>query len=283
MKTLLIVLSCLVVFGLTGCNPPSQNKNERILTVTIEPLRYLVEAIAGDLYTVQTMVPQGGNPETYEPKPSEMGKLQHSIAYFQIGQLGFEKTWLQKLTKESPHLLVCNTSQGIDLIGHDDHCDPHIWSSPQNMSVMAQNIYNMLCTIDKQNSDKYRENYTKLQTRIRVVNDSVQTILDGKTPTFMVFHPTLSYFARDYKLKQIPIEDHGKEPSALRMKDLIIEAKKEKVKMILVQQEFDERYAELIAQQVQAQILQINPLSFDWENETIRIAHILSNGAEPAN
>lgn len=283
MKTLPLLLSGLVLFGLAGCTPPSQNKNERILTVTIEPLRYLVHAIAGDLYTIHTMVPQGGNPETYEPKPSEIGKLQQSIAYFQIGQLGFEKSWLNRLTKESPHLLICNTSQGIDLIGHDDHYDPHIWTSPQNMSIMAQNVYTLLSTIDKQNSNQYRENYEKLQARIRAVDDSIQAIFSGQTPTFMIFHPTLSYFARDYQLQQIPIEEHGKEPSALRMKDLIIEGKKKKVKMILVQQEFDERYAELIAQQIQAQIIPINPLSFDWENEMLQIAHTLKDGAETTN
>ncbi len=284
MKTVPLVLSCCLWFALTGCTPPSQTKTEkRILTVTIEPLRYLVDAIAGDLYTIQTMVPQGGNPETYEPKPSEISKLQESTAYFQIGELGFEKAWLGKLTSESPHLLICNTSQGINLIGHDDHFDPHIWASPQNMSVMAQNIYNLLATIDKQNMSVYRENHDKLQARIRDVDDSIKTILGTKSLNFMIFHPTLSYFARDYRLRQIAIEEHGKEPSAMRMKDLIIEAKKEKVKLVLVQQEFDERYAELIAQQIQARIVTINPLSYDWEEEIIQIAHIIRNGAEPAN
>lgn len=281
MKILGTVLFCLLF--LNGCISNTESKNKKIITVSIEPLRYVVSAITGDQFTVQTLVPKGGNPETYEPKPSQMADLQYSTLYCQIGELGFEKVWKDKIAKQSPHLLICNTSSNIDLIGEGDHFDPHIWASPRNMSLMVDLIYHQLCIIDKVNTPLYKENYQQLQKRLYQIDDSICSILEGKTPAFMAYHPTLSYFARDYGLKQIAIEEHGKEPSTKKMQDLITEARKEKVKIIFIQKEFDTRYAELIAKEIQAKVVQIDPLSADWEGEMIRIAKLLKDGEETTN
>ena len=53
-------------------------KEGRIVTVTIEPLRYFTEQIAGNRFKVVTMVPNGGNPETYEPSARQMMNLSES-------------------------------------------------------------------------------------------------------------------------------------------------------------------------------------------------------------
>ena len=48
---------------------------ERIITVTMEPQRYFTEAIAGDKFTVRSMVPKGSSPETYDPTPQQLVSL----------------------------------------------------------------------------------------------------------------------------------------------------------------------------------------------------------------
>ena len=92
---------------------------------------------------------------------------------------------------------------------------------------------------------------------------------------FMIYHPALSYFARDYSLHQIPIEAGGKEPSPAHLRDLINSCKKEKVRIIFVQPEFDRRNADLIAQQTGTRVVSINPLSYDWEEEMMNTARAL--------
>ncbi len=82
----------------------------------------------------------------------------------------------------------------------------------------------------------------------------------------MIYHPALSYFARDYGLHQIPIEAGGKEPSPAHLKALINTCSSENVHVIFVQPEFDRRNAELIAQQTGTRVVAINPFSYDWEN-----------------
>ena len=61
---------------------------ERIITVTMEPQRYFTEAIAGDKFTVRSMVPKGSSPETYDPTPQQLVSLGESEAYLRIGYIG---------------------------------------------------------------------------------------------------------------------------------------------------------------------------------------------------
>ena len=65
-RTFLYILAALLAMSCK--NNSVQNKNEDdkpVITVTIEPLRYFTEAIAGDNFNVVSMVPKGSSPETY--------------------------------------------------------------------------------------------------------------------------------------------------------------------------------------------------------------------------
>ena len=93
--------------------------------------------------------------------------------------------------------------------------------------------------------------------------------------TFLIYHPALSYFARDYGLTQISIEEGGKEPSPAHLKALIEQSGHKKARIIFVQQEFDTRNAELIAKEAQLQIVPINPLSYHWDEEMKNVARAL--------
>jgi zinc transport system substrate-binding protein len=73
-------------------------------------------------------------------------------------------------------------------------------------------------------------------------------------------------------LKQVVIEEHGKEPSAAHLKEIIDEARLLGVRKILLQSEFDKRHAESIAEEIGAEIITINPLSYDWREEMLRTA-----------
>lgn len=77
---------------LTGCKPSGRTDNKDtqrpVITVSIEPLRYITERIAGDGFRVETFVPKGSSPETYEPTPEQMMQLGQSLVYFTVGDLG---------------------------------------------------------------------------------------------------------------------------------------------------------------------------------------------------
>ena len=293
-----IIPFLITVLCLTACSSKQQQSEKPTLTVTLEPLRYFTETIAGDKFKVVSMVPKGSSPETYDPTPQQLVNLDKSIAYLRIGYIGFEQAWMDKLTANAPHLKVFDTSKGIDVIregehgssdhehsnsgdhaGHHHHeggIEPHIWNSARNASVIARNIYAALCELDNANEPYYKHRLDSLQQIIAQTDTEVRSRLRNADTTFLIYHPALSYFARDYGLKQISIEEGGKEPSPAHLKELIETCRRDNARVIFVQQEFDTRNARLIADELGVTVVPINPLSYEWREEMINAANALA-------
>ena len=284
MKKLIYILT---LFILSACGNTTQKSEKPILTVTLEPLRYFTEAIAGNNYEVVSMVPKGSSPESYDPTPQQLVNLSKSQAYFRIGYIGFEQAWMKKLEANCPNMKVYDTSKGIDLIRdkghwhgehfHEGGVEPHVWNSTQNALIIADNIYQALCELDSTHQEDYQKRLDVLKQTIRQTDANVRTLVENADSTFLIYHPALSYFARDYGLKQVSIEEGGKEPSPAQLKALIETCRNENVHTIFVQQEFDQRNAQLIANELGVNIVSINPLSYDWVKEMIRIAEALKH------
>ena len=288
----LLLIATLLFSCKQGGQQNKKNDDNPVITVTIEPLRYFTEAIAGDEFTVVSMVPKGSSPETYDPIPQQLVSLGDSKAYFRIGYIGFEQTWMDRLMNNTPHIQVFDTSKGIDLIlnnddhghGHNSHdghihaVEPHVWNSTGNALIIAGNTYKALSQLDKANEPYYRNRYDSLCQRIQHTDSLIrrQLSVPEAAKAFMIYHPALSYFARDYGLHQISIEEGGKEPSPAHLKDLIDVCQAENVGVIFVQPEFDKRNAETIAQQTGTKVVPINPLSYDWEEEMLNVAKALA-------
>lgn len=250
----------------------------------------ITQAIAGDKFTVVSMVPQGSSPETYDPSPSN-SYLGESKAYFRIGYIGFEQIWMKRLIENTPHILVFDTSKGIDLIETDERssCERIVRRARKPLArrrtsclefcrqraySYQENTCKALCALDQANEVYYKTRFDSLSHRIQHTDSLIRHRLAcGAARAFMIYHPALSYFARDYGLQQIAIEENGKEPSPTYLKHLIDEARA-KVNVIFIQPEFDKRNAETIAAQTGAKIIPINPLNYHWEEEMLRIAQL---------
>ena len=77
---------------------------------------------------------------------------------------------------------------------------------------------------------------------------------------------------------QLSIEIEGKETNAKELENLIVKCKTEGVKVVLVQAEFNKVVAESLAKEIQAEMVEINPLNYDWCGEMIRIANAIKCG-----
>src|SRR5665648_32142 len=285
-----ILLSLLIGVILSGCFSGAPNPKEKILFVSILPLKYFADKIVGDAYKVEVTVPPGAGPETYSPTPKQMMMLGEASAYFSIGYLGFEQSLLENFKSTNPDLQFFATSKRIDLIKeetlHGDHehmqgVYPHIWSSPKTARLIALNIYDGMIKIDPANSDTYDKNLDKLLTEISKVDSTVTSLLaKAISKKFIIFHPSLGYFARDYGFEQLSIEFEGKVPSPKHLQTVIETAKSENIKFIMIQKEFDQENAEIIAKETGSKIIQIDPLDYNWPEQMISIADKLSNAPQ---
>ncbi|GHV59860.1 zinc ABC transporter substrate-binding protein [Bacteroidia bacterium] len=278
----------LLALGLVACS--GQPIQENRIMVTIEPQRYFAEQLADSLFEIMTMVPVGSSPESYDPTPREMMQLAKSKAYFCIGHIGFENAWLHRLKSNHPQVRFFDNSKGIHWISGDhhhhdaidndshSHIDPHTWPSPVEARMIAQNMFAALSKIDPKHTDTYRENLERLLLEIDETDQIVRSYLSHSSQkSFIIYHPALTYFARDYGLTQYAIETEGKEPSPEQLKQLVDLAKKESIRTVFIQQEFDRKNAEIIARETGCRLEVINPLSYHWREEIIRIAKILSD------
>jgi len=287
-----LYLSLILLFALS-CN--IVNENRPTITVSIEPQRYFVEQIVGDKFRVNTIVPAGTSPETYDPTPSQMIELGKSTLYFKVGYLGFENAWGKNLEENNVDVDVINCSNNINLIEGENHSieigendeheghnhqgvDPHIWSSPKSALIMAENMLNALIVADEENQKQYRENFKKLETKIKDIDQKIRELLENApVKSFIIYHPALGYLARDYNLTQYSIEFEGKNPSPQQLKVMIDFAREQGIRTIFVQKGFDIKNAESLAKEVGASIHSIDPLSYDWSDELIKVAQILAN------
>lgn len=293
-----IILLAGMLAALTACTSHPKKEtapsgdDRPVLTVTIEPLRYFAEALAGDRFRVVSMVPRGVSPETYDPTPRQLMELSKSKAYLRIGYVGFEQAWLDRLGDNAPHVRFFDLSRGIDLIyddtqahgrhGHEAGVEPHVWNSAVNALHIVDNLTNALIILDAGADSLYRHRCDSLERAIQRTDSLCRLYLSlpGADHAFMIYHPALSYFARDYGLRQIPIEAGGKEPSPAWLKRLVDECRRERVRIIFVQPEFDRRNAELIAQQTGARVVDVNPLAYDWPAEMLYVAKVLSGNED---
>lgn len=285
-----ISIAVLSIFFM-ACKPATE-KSE-ILSVTIEPQKYFLETIVGNHYTVNCIVPSGSNPESADFTPSQMMNLDKSTAYFKIGYLGVENALVSKVSQSNPELRIINSSEGIEIIGEHAHCDhqhdhdailgheagdPHTWSSVKSAKIIAENMYKTMVSIDKKNEADYQKNYNKLVAEFNRTDSIIKSYLEkAPSKSFIIYHPALSYFADEYGLTQYAIEQDGKSPSPNQIKTLIDMAKKENIKAVFIQQEFDIKNAETIAKEIGGKTIQINLLSYQWSEEMIKIAKALAN------
>jgi zinc transport system substrate-binding protein len=272
----------LTISVITGCHQETGKDKKQLITVSILPQKYFVEKIAGEMYNINVLIPSGASPETYEPTPSQIIKLEKSAIYFEIGYIEMEINRMNDFLLKKPDLKAVNCSDGISLIKMEDKwVEPHIWLSPKNVKVIAKNIYNGLVEIDPDNQMLYRENLDKFLQEINEINNKITSRLKNlESRSFLIYHPALTYFAKDYGLNQVPVQIEGKAPSSKYMKTIIEKAKKKDIKVIVVQQQFDIQKANTIAKEIDGKAITINPLNYNWEEEMMNIATNLENALQ---
>jgi zinc transport system substrate-binding protein len=298
-KYIISTLAIIIVISLSlpiACAGPQPQASDTInVIVTIQPQLEFVKRIGADKVTTSAMIPPGASPHTYEPLPSQMTDLANADIYAAVGSgIEFELAWLDKLTATNDKMLLVDCSTGIDLIetsGEHEHehdnaeghhhgaFDPHIWLSPANTIIMAQNIMGGLVMVDQQNSSYYEDNYLVYKQELMAldtfIRDSLQNV---NNRAFLTYHPAFAYFARDYGLKMLAIEEEGKEPSAADITRIIQTARENNIKIVFISPQFNPQSARTIAEEIGANTVEMNVLAENYlENMQYFVALLVNS------
>lgn len=282
-----------IVMILASCSKKEQDSGRRMIAASIAPVAAIAEEIAGDDFDVVAVVDKGADPETFEPSMSQRMNLAKADMYLSLGGLlPFEEKLADNLKSDNPSMKIAEVSKGIELIhgthshshdGHehgDEHCedsDPHVWTSVRNAKIIAYNIADLLVSLNPDSAEVYRANAIALVNRLDSLDREIEaTLSEAPVRSFMIWHPSLSYFSRDYGLRQIAVGAENKEGTPAQLKSIIDRAGAEGVKVLFLQKEFDPRMAGNVLSQINARTVEIDPMSADYESQMKMIADELA-------
>lgn len=293
-KPLFLAIFSVVLFAMGGCNTNQKAGYTPTVFVSIQPLKYFVERIADSTVQVKVLVPPGSSPEMFEPTPRQMAELSGTKAFFAIGLLDFEKGMEPKL-RDIANFRYIDLSQGLNLIEgecnhqhehnaeeHHHHAvDPHTWMSTANARLMAQSIAKTFGTLFPEKESEFSANLNRLMAEIDSVDRTVRNILEiSGRKTFVIYHPALGYFARDYGLTQLSIEFEGKNPSAKGVMEVVERCRAEGIKVVLSQSQFDTHNAQTVARELNGRVVKVDQLQENWSESMIHIANAIAGNIE---
>lgn len=276
-------------------SPPPQ------VVVSILPQQYLVERIAGSRVEILTLVQPGDNEATYSPGPATLAALDDARIWFTMG-VHFEDVWLERITRDRPDLQVVSLAAGLptrptesradssapDTVGHHDHAglpDPHLWTDPRLAARMVERISETLAGLDPAGASQYAARAAALRDELLALHEEIaERLAPARGRAFIVFHPSWGYFADAYGLVQLPIEVGGREPGPRGLAEVIRRGREAGVRAVFVQQQFSQRSAQAVAQALDAELVEADPLAPDYianlRRISIRMAEALADPAQ---
>ena len=258
------------------------------IAVSIVPQETFIKAVAGNLVHVITMIPPGCSPANYQPTPLQMVEFSKADIYFSMGVPSEEASILPKVKELNKNIKIVSLaekaaatypylysteinsdnqsdSEQIEKNYHHTGRDPHVWLSPKRVMIMIDAIKDELILLDPTNKLIYEKNASDYISQLEHLDSTIASNLSSlKQKSFIIYHPAFGYFADDYGLNMVSIEKNGKETSAKRIQTVIDYAKKEKIKIVFYQEEFDGHQAEIIATEIKGATIKVTPLSPDY-------------------
>ena len=276
-RILTVTLTIICMIALIGCTnrTAGDSDNDKLtVAVSIIPQKAFVKAVAGNLADVVVMVPPGHSPANYQPSPGEMKKLSQSSLYFSVGVPTEKANILPEIEEFNSNLEVISLADRVDKVyPHHRANDPHIWMSPKRVKVMVEVIAEELGKRDEKNKEIYEKNAGIYIQELDALDSQIkETLKNRKKTAFIIYHPSLGYFADDYNLEMIPVERSGKEATAQQLQNIIDTAKEKNIKVVFYQAEIDSAQSRTLAQEIGGSVEQVKPLAPDYIENLRKIA-----------
>ena len=96
----------------------------------------------------------------------------------------------------------------------------------------------------------------------------------------MIYHPAFTYYAKDYDIEQISVEQDGKEPSPHQLTALVEKARQHNISKLLIQPQYSKDKLRALATECGAEIVEIDPLSEDIMAEIERVTDLICGSDE---
>jgi ABC-type Zn uptake system ZnuABC Zn-binding protein ZnuA len=194
----------------------------------------IVQNIAGERLVVESLMPTGVDPHSYQPSPQDVARIAQSDLLI-LNQTGLEVTLDDVILNAGGDFLLVEAAAGLEtrhpteaetnLSNHDDlhdqEIDPHYWLNPVYVITYVENITAALIKIDPEGASEYERNAAayieELKELDRWISAEVEKI-PAERRLLITNHESLGYFADRYGLQIIgtiiPSVSTGASPTA---------------------------------------------------------------------
>jgi zinc transport system substrate-binding protein len=285
----LIAGLCAVVLGTalfwkTGAPFLAGAKARPTIVVTVAPQAAFVQELAGELVNVVTVLPPGANHETFSLPPQDMERISAANLYLALGLPPERANILPKAAELNRNLKIIDVQNEVAktypprYFAPEDQ-DPHIWLSPKRAIAMVQLTARELASLDPANRETYSNNAQRFVARIEAADREIRDSLNSMANrTFIVYHPAFGYFAEDYNLNMVALEEEGKEADPRRMREIIDMAREKGIKIIFYQEDIDGRQSRTFAEELGGRAEKVSPMATDYVENLQRMARAFADG-----
>lgn len=209
-----------------SCLPMLVAKNRIQIVTSASIFADMISNVSGELAEVNSIIPIGSDPHSYEPKPKDINLLLKADIIMLNG-LGLE-VWLMKVIKNlniSEGKIVILTNNIIPLASEEytNSYDPHAWMTANNGLIYIKNIYESLRDkiIDENDKIQLTKQYSSYKKTLQEV-DSISQVKIAQIPTtqkkLVTAHDAFQYFGKYYGLELYALQ--GISPEAdIRIND----------------------------------------------------------------
>ena len=245
MKRITIILVFLLILSMfSGCSQPAPQA--QIAATTLPVYEFTCRLTDGTDITVTRLVTESVSclhDYSLNVRQVRAAEAAEVIVVSGAGLEEFMEDLLEgKNTIDSSvgiHLSECETEDDHDH-DHDHHheTDSHIWLSPANAKIMAENICAGLMEQYPAHADTFSRNLTVLLADLDALQTYGETQLSQLScREIITFHDGFGYFAESFGLTILKAveEESGAEASAQELKELILLVKEHNLPAIFVE------------------------------------------------
>lgn len=263
MKKIILLLVTLIAISPIFAQGKKEINEKPIIAVSIIPQATFVEKVAKDKVDIVTLIPKGSSPANYEPTPKQRIEFEKAALYFSIGVPSEEFSILPMVNKKTKVVYLADeVAKTYPSLYIGDSRDPHIWLSPKRVIVIIDIISEQLSTLDPDNKDFYKKNAEEYKAEIQDSIDKInESLKNYQNKSFLVYHPAFNYFASDFNLNMLSIEEEGKTPTPKSLINIIETAKEKGIKNIYYQAEIAAEQSVAFSKELGGKAILLDPLS----------------------
>lgn len=296
MTVVLLVMMVLAAGCGSGQSPAEQegqndgDEGRLQVVASFFPLYDFAMKIGGEHVHVYNLVPAGVDSHDWTPKLQDMQQISRADVFLYVGA-GYEG-WVDAFVDaldggEGPD--VVETSRGAALLRlsesshetdvddhdhdhamdhedahvHDHDTDPHVWLSPKQAVVLADNIKDAFIAADPDHRGDYEAGHAELIERLHDLDRQLtQVVAEASRRMFIVSHESFGYLARDYGLTQVGVMglSPDAEPTVKKLQEIRETVEQQDIRYILFEELVSPKVAETLADSLGIDTLVLNPL-----------------------